>query len=57
MNRVTAPGPVPPEPGQHKEEPEQAMEEDIPTEDRGEPRDEATRHARPRDGGQVRREP
>ncbi len=48
MNHVTAPGHVPPEPGQHKEEPEQAMEEDILTEDRGEPRDEAARGASPR---------
>jgi hypothetical protein len=56
MNQVTAPGPVPPEPGQDKEEPEQAMEEDIPTEDRGEPRDQATRNAGASDGEQVRRE-
>jgi len=56
MTRVTAPGPVPPELGQEKEEPEQAMEEDIPTEDRGEPREDATRTARARDGEQVRRE-
>jgi hypothetical protein len=45
MSRVTAPGPVPPELGQEKEEPEQAMEEDIPTEDRGEPREDASRNA------------
>ena len=43
MTRVTAPGPVPPELGQEKEEPEQAMEDDIPTDDRGEPGDDATR--------------
>ena len=33
MNDVTRPGSVPPELGQHKEEPEQAMEDDIPSED------------------------
>jgi len=34
MDDVTRPGRVPPEPGQHKEEPEQAMEDDIPSDDR-----------------------
>jgi len=33
MDDVTRPGRVPPELGQHKEEPEQAMEDDIPSED------------------------
>ena len=54
MTRVTAPGPVPPELGQDKEEPEQAMEEDIPTEDRGEPREDATRNASARGHGEYR---
>lgn len=55
MNQVTAPGPVPPEPGQHKEEPEQAMEDDIPSDDRGDPLEDAMRAARRRDK-QVARE-
>ena len=33
MNDVTRSGSVPPEPGQHKEEPEQTMEDDIPSDD------------------------
>lgn len=33
MDDVTRPGRVPPELGQHKEEPEQAMEDDIPSDD------------------------
>lgn len=33
MNDVTRGARVPPEPGQHKEEPEQMMEDDIPSED------------------------
>lgn len=33
MNDVTRGARVPPEPGQHKEEPEQTMEDDIPSED------------------------
>lgn len=33
MDDVTRPGCVPPELGQHKEEPEQAMEDDIPSDD------------------------
>jgi hypothetical protein len=56
MTRVTAPNPVPPELGQEKEEPEQAMEDDIPSDDRGEPREDATRGACTRDGGSARRE-
>lgn len=33
MNDVTRGARVPPEHGQHKEEPEQGMEDDIPSED------------------------
>lgn len=33
MNDVTRGARVPPEPGQHKEEPEQGMEDDIPSAD------------------------
>lgn len=50
MDEVTAPGPVPPELGQEKEEPEQAMEDDIPSDD-GEMTREDTAHPS-RDGGE-----
>ncbi|HWI82336.1 hypothetical protein [Ramlibacter sp.] len=54
MNQVTAPGRVPPEHGQHKEEPEQAMEDDIPSDDHDADGTQPG-EARAPDGDQVRR--
>ena len=49
MNHPIEPGLIPPGPSLEKEEPEQAMEDDIPSDDRGEPREDATRGARARE--------
>lgn len=55
MNDVTAGSQVPPQPGQDREEPEQAMEDDIPSPDHTPEGTQPGRAPRAYDGDQVER--
>ena len=56
MNQPVAPGLIPPRPGLEREEPEQAVERDIPAEDDKELPDEPQAESQERPLRQVERE-